>query len=90
MPKVLNRYKPSPGTPDVRAVSIMRPSKWGNPFIIGSDGDRAQVVAKYRDWLERHPSLINDAKRELRGRDLACCCAPLACHGDVLLEVANA
>ena len=27
---------------------------------------------------------------ELRGKDLVCWCAPEACHGDVLLELANA
>jgi hypothetical protein len=27
---------------------------------------------------------------ELRGKDLACWCTPLACHGDVLLRLANA
>jgi hypothetical protein len=27
---------------------------------------------------------------KLRGRDLVCWCAPLACHGDVLIRLANA
>jgi hypothetical protein len=30
-----------------------------------------------------------DALSELRGRDLVCWCAPLLCHGDVLLALAN-
>jgi len=27
-------------------VYIGRPSKWGNPFVIGRDGSRADVIAK--------------------------------------------
>jgi len=72
------------------AVFIGRPSKWGNPFVIGPDGTRDAVINKYRSWLMGQPELIRMAKRELRGRDLVCFCAPLPCHGDVLLEIANA
>ena len=61
----------------------------GNPFIIGRDGTRAEVIAKYRDWLVRNERLMADL-HELRGKDLVCWCAPSACHGDVLLELANA
>ncbi len=71
------------------AVDIRRPSKWGNPFVIGKDGTRAIVIEKYRAWLMTQPELIAEARRVLRGRDLVCCCAPKACHGDVLDEVAN-
>lgn len=67
---------------------IGRPSKWGNPFVIGRDGSRAEVIAKYRAWIVEQPALLN-ALDELRGRDLICWCAPLACHGDVLVELAN-
>jgi hypothetical protein len=28
------------------AVYIGRGSKWGNPFVIGRDGTRAEVIAK--------------------------------------------
>lgn len=30
-----------------------------------------------------------DDIRELKGKDLVCWCAPLACHADVLLKIAN-
>lgn len=63
-------------------VDIMRPGPWGNPFRIGYDGTRAEVVAKHlhlwRLTLERRP----EALRMLAGKTLVCCCAPLACHGD--------
>lgn len=87
MPTVLNKYKS--GVP-ANAVYIGRPSPWGNPFVIGNDGTRADVIAKYREWLLAQPAKIEQAKRELAGKDLVCFCAPQGCHGDVLLEVANA
>lgn len=70
-------------------VYIGRPSKFGNPFVLGRDGDRATVIARYEAWLRSQPALVEAAKRELRGKNLVCWCAPLACHGDVLLRVAN-
>jgi hypothetical protein len=69
-------------------VYIGRPSKWGNPFVIGRDGDRSQVIAKYREWVKTQPQLML-ALPELKGRVLACWCAPQACHGDVLADLAN-
>ena len=69
---------------------VARPSKWGNPFKIGRDGTREEVIERYRQHLEEHPELKEAARRELRGKHLACWCAPLPCHADVLLEVANA
>lgn len=69
-------------------VYIGRPSKWGNPFEIGKHGTREEVIEKYRRYLESRPSLLA-ALPDLRGKVLACWCAPLPCHGDVLLELAN-
>jgi hypothetical protein len=74
------------------AVVVARPSRWGNPFRVGVDGDRAQCVAAYRQALERGelPFTMADVRRQLGGRDLACWC-PLdePCHADVLLAVAR-
>jgi hypothetical protein len=70
-------------------VYIGRPSVWGNPFVVGRDGTRADVIRKYRDWLNTQPRLIERAKRELKGKILGCWCAPAACHGDVLATIAN-
>jgi hypothetical protein len=85
MPRVLN--KKLQGIPR-GAVYIGRPSKWGNPFVIGRDGTRHEVVAKYRAYLLANPRLLA-ALPELAGKDLVCWCAPEACHGDVLVELAN-
>jgi hypothetical protein len=67
---------------------IGRPGKWGNPFVIGKDGDRAAVIAQYEAWLIRQPALMA-ALPDLRGKILGCWCAPAACHGDVLVRLAN-
>ena len=69
-------------------IYIGRPSKWGNPFVIGFDGDRETVIEKYREWLLKQPELVADLA-ELRGKVLGCWCAPQRCHGDVLSELAE-
>ena len=87
-PRVLNKHH---GNLPKTAVYIGRPSIWGNPFIIGQDGSRQDVIEKYRKML-LHPEnqwLVDLARKELVGKDLVCFCAPQACHGDVLLEIAN-
>jgi hypothetical protein len=66
-----------------------RESRWLNPFKIGRDGSREEVIAKYRVRLLRQPDLMA-ALPGLRGMDLICWCAPDPCHADVLLELANA
>lgn len=64
-------------------------SKWANPFAIGREGDRVEVVQKYRLWLLTQPDLMADLP-ELRGKVLGCWCAPDPCHGDVLVGLAGA
>lgn len=86
MPKVYNKHHQD--APD-GAVYIGRPTKWGNPFVVGKDGTREEVIAKYRDWLTKKKDLVEFARCELAGKNLVCFCAPKACHGDVLIEVAN-
>jgi hypothetical protein len=69
-------------------VYVGRPSKWGNPFVLGKDGNRVEVIEKYRKWIVTQPRLMNSL-HELRGKDLICWCSPAACHADVLIELAN-
>jgi hypothetical protein len=69
-------------------VFVGRPSHWGNPFHIGRDGTRQQIVDKYREWLIRQPALLREVPH-LRGKTLGCDCAPAPCHGDVLAQLAN-
>ena len=69
-------------------IYIGRPSKWGNPFTMGRDGTREQVIEKYRRWIMTQPELLA-ALPELKGQVLGCWCKPKACHGDVLAELAD-
>lgn len=84
MPRVVHVKDRVPG-----AVFIGRPGPYGNPFVIGRHGSRLQVIELYRRMLVTNPVLSNRVVEELRGKDLACFCAPLPCHGDVLLRYAN-
>ena len=84
MPKVYNRRdKEIPKD----AVYVGRPTKWGNPFKIGTSIGREEVVKLYAEKLSELDK--QNIIRELRGKDLICWCAPEACHADVLLEIAN-
>lgn len=69
---------------------VGRPGPWGNPFRPDrprGDWTDADPIAAYRAWVREFPRAL----AELRGKDLACWCSPVApCHVDVLLELANA
>ena len=69
-------------------VYIGRPSKWGNPFTIGSDGTREEVIEKYKRYLLMNRDLL-DSLPELCGKVLGCWCHPQPCHGDLLAKLAN-
>ena len=73
-------------------IDIMRGSIFGNPFRIGIHGNRDMVVKKYRDYATKRVQTDAEFRQEvlsLRGQDLCCCCAPEACHGDVLVELSD-
>lgn len=87
------------------AVSVARPSKWGNPFRVGAErglaaADKADAVRRYRRWLQRMCTANGREFRKmlsehLHGKNLACWCKlpnpgePDICHASVLLEIAN-
>lgn len=71
------------------AVTVRRPLKWGNPYPVEVYG-REEAVRLYAEHLHRSPELMEAARRELRGKPLACWCRlDQICHADVLLVVAN-
>lgn len=70
-------------------VYIGRPSPWGNTYVIGKDGTRKEVIAKHRTHVMSDPRKLRDIRRKLKGKVLGRWCAPKACHGDILLEIAN-
>lgn len=83
--RVLNAKEVGKHPPN--SVYVGRPCKWGNPFTIGKDGTREEVVAKYREYILG--SKLMDHLHELRGKDLVCWCSPEGCHADVLAELVN-
>jgi len=81
--KVLNKRDVVVGA----GAYIGRGSPWGNPYVIGKHGDRAEVIQKFREYASAVILAHPDWLVPLKGRNLVCFCAPLACHGDVLLEM---
>jgi hypothetical protein len=81
----------------LEVVNVARPGKWGNPFIVGQHGTRAECVDLFTKMLAGYICLtegpVVDAQRnylrmayadlgELQGKNLACWCAGEPCHGD--------
>ncbi|MBW4622354.1 MAG: DUF4326 domain-containing protein [Cyanosarcina radialis HA8281-LM2] len=79
----------------------LRESVLGNPFAIGKEGNREEVIEKYRQWLwanvksglqgnhnEVFDELVRIGEMMLEGKDveLSCYCVPLKCHGDVIVR----
>lgn len=86
------------------AVYVGRPTRWGNPFVIGDphpytgkpmDAPAAvqMFVTLYGPSSPYYPLEAEQREQmraELGGRDLACWCRlDQPCHADVLLEWAN-
>jgi Domain of unknown function (DUF4326) len=69
-----------------RYTYVGRPSLWGNPFHIGRDGDRAQVIERYEAHVRARPDLLARLP-ELRGKVLGCWCGPRPCHAGVLVKL---
>lgn len=85
------------------AVKVDRSTRWGNPFVLGVDGDQERCVDLCRRLLHGEglpPGMLTSERKTyrdrvlkevgaLRGSDLACWCKPgTPCHADVLLELA--
>ena len=72
-------------------VLVDRTTDWGNPYVLGVDGTRSEVIEKHRQYLWdgiKEGSVELEVLADLDGKILACWCAPLACHGDTLLKAA--
>jgi hypothetical protein len=92
-------WRMPPGT-----VKVDRTTKWGNPFIVGQHGTRAECARQFELLLcgyiaismpnaEAQQQYLDMAKRDitkLRGQNLACWCPKdTPCHASVLLLAAN-
>lgn len=96
----LSRAKGWKMPPDT--VKVDRSTKWGNPYQFGMCHPDKQgrnvvmtlpetLVDAFRGYALRQLENNPGAFEELRGKNLACWCKPgCPCHGDVLLELANA
>ena len=74
-------------------MRIDRRTEFGNEFIIGRDGNRREVIAKFETAERARLAAPDGAARRakmhaMHGKRLFCWCAPLACHGDVLARLA--
>ncbi len=67
-------------------VRVCRPSMWGNPFHIGKDGTREDVIEKYRSWILTKKHLLYSLEM-LAGKTIGCWCDPLPCHAHLLADM---
>lgn len=66
------------------------PSKFANPFKIGKDGTREDVIDKYKEYIINKINSNEISTQELlslKGKQLGCWCHPEMCHGDILLDL---
>lgn len=74
-------------------VYIGRGTLWGNPYQMGKEGTRDEVIAKFYYDFERRflklPEKFDENIEKLRGKTLGCHCKPAACHGDVIANYLN-
>lgn len=100
MPERIQRKRIAGWKKPENTVNVTRPSKWGNPFIIGETpfcNDAETATHMYRSFIELQisylgdkPPTVEEIKSELKGKNLMCFCSlNSACHANVLLEIAN-
>lgn len=83
---VINKYHF--GCIPPHAINIMRGTPYGNPFVLGKDGTRDEVLRKFKIYLWKRlkeDTAFRKKVAALHGQTLCCCCKPKPCHGDVLL-----
>lgn len=82
MPERIQRRRDRPGSMPPGTIYVGRPTKWGNPFVAGSEASRrlpfagvietipiptrAHAVALYRDWILNPHSVYITGRRPLR------------------------
>lgn len=70
-------------------VCIMRPSIYQNKYVIGVDGDRDEVLRKFKIYFRKRIATDMEyfqAVLKLLGKKIGCCCVPEPCHGDVYVQ----
>lgn len=95
-----NRHDLHCGPAPSGVLRVDRATPYGNPFHIGKDGDRAEVIEKFRAFhWDRLKKAIEEKDsvtlgmfqdQRLRTGDVACWCPKhLPCHSDVLVRAAR-
>jgi len=94
--------------PEIKIVNLSRPmfklptilidrTTWlGNPYHIGTDGSRTEVIEKYKVWFDTQ--MLNDPEFKVKFFalaesykryeiiQLACHCSPKLCHGSIIKQ----
>lgn len=70
-----------------KMLAIDRTSKWGNPFILGQDGDRDRVCDCFEKHYAPNKDSFIESAHELKGKVLCCHCYPERCHGNALIAL---
>ena len=105
MPKRIQRKRTKGWRNPPNTIYVGRPGKWGNPFVVGRDGNREECIGLFRalcngfycftrkarpEDQERLMLAVRDDINELRGLNLSCFCKEgESCHADILLKLAN-
>lgn len=76
------------GRPNPSHSKFSKGSIFANPYKIGVDGTRKEVLEKYEQYLRNNEELMARIM-ELDGKVLGCWCKPAACHGDVIIKIIN-
>lgn len=102
-PKRIQRKRTKGWAMPPNTVYVGRPTKWGNPYVIGSEAGfvprdggpvfhitAANCLRLFREHAIASIALNPTWLEPLRGKDLACFCKEgEPCHADILLELAN-
>jgi len=74
-------------------VSVVHPSPWRNPYKIGRDGNREEVLEQFESYflsrVEEDAEFREKALKELKDKVLVCDCdcdSPEECHGHIIAE----
>jgi len=67
-------------------VRIDRQTPYGNPFIMRSHtlSERHRVIEAFREWVSTQSTFYTPEL--LMAKRLGCWCAPMPCHGDVIVS----
>jgi hypothetical protein len=65
-------------------------SPFANPFKLNKDGNRKEIIQKYKKYIKKRLDSDNDLQKlllNMKNKNLGCWCHPEPCHGDVLIDL---